>query len=158
MPSRTVYSGTATTGLTHTAAHDNSYSGGWYGRATATASQTTIGSTEVDLTSLSVTVTANASRLIKITGHIPAIENTVADGRFVLSIYESTTQLGEAVVCIPRTGASFASCTVFAFLTPSAGSHTYKLRGKSDQGGTATLNNTATAVAFIEVVDLGPSS
>lgn len=158
MPSRTVYAGTATTGGTHLASHDNSYSGGWYGRATATATQTSIGAAEVDLTSLSITVTANSNRLIKITGHCPAVENSVVDGRFILRIYESTTLLGEAITLIGRTGASFGSVTAYAFLTPSSGSHTYKLRGISDQGGSATLNNSATAVAFIEVLDLGPSS
>lgn len=159
MVTRTSYAGTATTGLTHLASHDNSYPGGWIGYAEATSSQT-VSTTDVDLTGLSVAVTVGSSRRILITGFIPAIETSVVDARFILKIRESTTTLAECTVLMGRTAASFAQAVCMAVETPSSGSHTYKLTGTYDSAGSgqATLNSSAAAVAFILVQDVGPSS
>ena len=81
-----------------------------------------------------------------------------ADSGIVLSIREDTTVLNDGAVLFPRTGYK-STINAQAIITPTAGSHTYKLRADRSfggaGGGTFTLKATATAPAFILVEYLG---
>jgi hypothetical protein len=125
---------------------------GWLGYAQVTANQSTI-STEVDLTSLAVTVTVGTSRRIRISGRVLVSSAGTADVAS-LNIKESTTQLSSG-----RTGGLQATplgLYVDVVLSPSAGSHTYKLTMAREVGANAlTMTATSTVPAFILVEDLG---
>lgn len=127
------------------------------GYAEVTANQGSI-TAEVDLTSLTVTVTVGSNRRIRITGYVPALSSSVAGDGGRLSIKESTTLLQLAQDEIGSTAAG-ASPTLIAQTVemPSAGSHTYKLTAQRVSGtGTLTMNADATFPAYILVEDIGP--
>jgi hypothetical protein len=121
------------------------------GYAQATANQGSIGGSDVDLTSLSVTVTVTAGHRIKIIGHV-AFSQASASGITRLRIKEGATQLADSL--LSATNGSYYSVDAFVVLSPSAGSHTYKL-AMTASPGTATMEAGATYPAFILVEDLG---
>ena len=158
MASRTAFPGTSTDSTIHTAADDNKLPGGWIGYAEVTASQTGIGSTDTDLTGLSVAVTVNTSRRIRISCQA----TTTADSGspvLRLKIKEGATQLTQLVREQSATSGGSSGQTVCGavWLTPSSGSHTYKL---AFQAATATggIFASSTEPAWIGVEDLGPAS
>lgn len=124
------------------------------GYAQATTNQGSI-TTEVDLTSLSVTVTistafAAAARKIKITGHVQ-MSGTVAADSMGLRIKESTTQLQQAEA-LESTASRGVTMIAIAVITPTSGSHTYKLSALRVAGtGTLTMGASTTQPAFILV-------
>lgn len=126
---------------------------GVLGYAQVVASQAGI-TTEVDLTGLSVAVTVAAGRRIRITGHA-MFSGSVADNIAGFFINEGATRLQErGALCRPATWNMLAHAEVV--LTPSAGAHTYKLRGLLWGGsGTVTMYAAATGPAFILVEDIG---
>lgn len=129
---------------------------GELGYAQVTTSQTGI-STETDLTSLAATVTVAALRRIKITGH-GLLQAATSAGAVVGRIKESTTTLGRfgGGMIDANNGTLLSDGSVV--ITPTAGSHTYKLTLEKESGGnTATLLADATFPAFILVEDIGPS-
>lgn len=130
-------------------------SGGTLGYAQVTANQTGLTSAAADLTGLSVTVTVPANHRIRITAQIAMSGNTVNDAAAV-RIHESTTQLQECHnrVTVANSGDAIY-CTVV--LTPSAGSHTYNLKGviANGGGGTGILVASSTKPASILVEDIG---
>lgn len=156
MPVRTAYVGTEAVGDVLTKANFDKLPGGWIGYAEVVASQGSI-TTEVDLTSLTVTVTVNTSRRIKITAEC-MFASTVADDIAGLYIYEGAARLQErGQLMRPATWNMAVHAELI--LTPTAGSHTYKLRGIRWGGsGTVTMYAAATAPAFILVEDIGPAS
>lgn len=123
------------------------------GYAQVTANQGGI-TTEVDLTGLAVTVTVGAGRRILIRGCVRA-STTVAQDSFDLKILEGATVLQTAEYVSPVVARAEAR-RVEVVLTPSAGSHTYKLTGVRSTGtGTFTMNAGATFPAYILVEDIG---
>jgi len=120
------------------------------GYAQAVANQGSIGGSDTDLTNLSVTVTVPSGARIKITGHV-VFSQASASGITRLRIKESTTQLADSL--LSATNGSFYSVDAFAVLTPTAGSHTYKL-AMTTTPGTATMEAGATFPAFILVEDI----
>lgn len=126
---------------------------GTLGYAQVVASQATI-TTEVDLTGLSVAVTVVAGHRIKITAEC-MFSGTVVDNIAGLFIYEGATALQQrGTLCRPATWNMLAHAEVV--LTPSAGAHTYKLRGILWGGtGSVTMYAASTAPAFILVQDIG---
>lgn len=123
------------------------------GYAQVTADQNTI-STVVDLTGLTVTVTVTSGHRIKITGYAE-FSASATDNRADLWIYESATALNRGTAQIVNTGYT-CSVEVIAVLSPSAGSHTYKLRGELGGGtGSVSLKAGATIPSFILVEDMG---
>jgi hypothetical protein len=127
---------------------DLSTSAVFLGYAEATSDQGSITSV-VDLTSLSVSVTVPAGgRRVKVTGYVCSGNNTV-DQLNSVYIFESTTQLS-ADSGLSRSGGRSYTHQVMWIGTPSAGSHTYKLRADAG-GGTMTTKASATAPAFILV-------
>lgn len=156
MPVRTAYVGTEAVGDVLTKANFDKLPGGWIGYAEVTANQTTI-TTETSLTGLTVTVTVNTSRRIRI-GARANILSTVADDRFSLRIKESATVLntGEGVLRLASVDQTFYTEWIG---TPSAGVHTYNLTLQRLNGtGSGSLIAGATFPAHILVEDIGPAS
>lgn len=144
-------SSTFVSGGSPTAAQVNGWAQGTIGYAQATSNQGSI-TTGVDLTSLSVPVTLVAGRRIRITGSTYP-SSTVTSDRVTMTINEGGTQLQEGSI-VPTSSAIHIERSVV--LTPSAGSHTYKLTmARSVGSGTVTSNASATFPAFILVEDIG---
>ena len=122
--------------------------GTYLGYAAVTASQNTITS-EVDLTSLAITVAVPAGRKVLITACIEAYSS--AAGIFAeLHINESTTQLQSYAFAFAYSGVQTTGFTQ-VYLTSSAGSHTYKLTLQRTGGavGTVSLFAGATFPSYI---------
>lgn len=121
--------------------------------AQATANQGTF-TAETDLTGLSVNISVPAGRVIEITGHCE-MSSSVADGTMRLSIFEGATliNIGE------QNGSTNAQgVEVSAVISPSAGSHTYKLSGLRSAGtGNLTMAAGPTFPAYILVKDITPT-
>lgn len=120
--------------------------------AEATANQGSI-TTEVDLVGLTATVTVPAGRRIRIATKAN-FQSTIADDRAGLRIYEGATLLNEGTQTV-RTANQDETIFTEAIITPSAGTHTYKLRGLRVTGtGTLTLTCGSTFPAFIVIEDI----
>ena len=135
-----------------TATKMNSLPKGWIGYAERTTGQGSI-TTITDLTGLSVAVTVAAGRRIKVTGKILA-KSSVATDLVVGTIREGSTVLQR--FANHASGALYTSSQGSILLSPTAGSHTYKL--SLERGtGTGTIDHAAdpTFPAFILVEDLG---
>lgn len=125
------------------------------GYAQVTADQGSITTVETDLTSLTVTVTTNASERIKITAHV-RIKSTVSGDVAELKIKESTTVLALDRVYLGGGTSALRTLHAEVVLTPTAASHTYKLSLVRDEGsGTLSLAAGATFPAFIMVEGVG---
>jgi hypothetical protein len=111
--------------------------------------------TITDLTSLTLTFTALASRYYKITGWC-LIQSTVADDVFAVHITDGAgTQVQQGSQHL-RVANATQVCAPQIVLQPGAGSKTYKLRMSRLVGtGTGTLAATATYPAFILIEDIG---
>jgi hypothetical protein len=119
------------------------------------ANQTPI-TTQVDLTSLTVTVTVPyAQHRVRISGYANFSNGTANNGAF-LFIMEGATQLTQASAMETLAGNAFTICAQ-AVVVPTAASHTYKLQAAQLNGGTVTMLAGATFPAFILVEDLGPA-
>ena len=155
MAVRTAYVGTQVAGDVLTAANFTKLPGGWIGDASVTANQTGI-TTVADLTNLTVAVTAGSSRRLRITAQA-IITRTVNDGYVLMSIKEGATVLQQIQIHPVSTDGDTKSGSVT--VTPSSGSHTYKLTLERGSGtGTVGIAANASAPAFILVEDIGPSS
>lgn len=109
--------------------------------------------TEVDLTGLSVTVNVPAGRRLLITGNALAA-STIANDRIDFVIQEDGVQIqngAETADVASQVIATQASIV----RSPSAGSHTYKLRmGRGVGTGTITMTAASTIPAFLLVEDI----
>lgn len=126
---------------------------GTLGYAEVTAAQTGI-SSETDLTSLAVTVTVVSGRRIMIRAQC-GVDNDTNAGQALARIKEGATYLGLfGVITISSSGVEMASGGIV--LTPTAGSHTYKLTlAKTSGAGTVTMQASAFNAAYILVQDIG---
>jgi hypothetical protein len=130
---------------------DDTLPRGVLGYAQITSNLTPI-TTETDLTGLTTTVTVGTSRRIKITS-LGLLQVDTAAAPVELISSEGATQLQTVGVSNPKV-TSYDTLGGVVILSPSSGSHTYKLRAKC-AGGTATLIAGATYPAFILVEDIG---
>lgn len=126
-----------------------------YTQVTSTAGGFT---TSLDVvTSSAVTVTSG--RRIRVTASADFSDGTGSDGASVLLELIETgtgTVLQATGIVLPATSGQSAGGVVCAILTPSAGSHTYKLTGVRASGaGTITHQAAATFPTFILVEDIG---
>lgn len=147
------------TGDVLTEAHVDSLPAGWLGYVEKTADQTGI-SSEVDISSLTVTVTVNANRRLYLSAFVNAGGSTL-DARIAVWIKEGATQLQGAVASVPIADASLTTMTFTpaAVLTPSAGVHTYKITAARISGtGTFNIQASSTSPVFLLVRDIGPAS
>lgn len=128
--------------------------GSLLGQAQVTATQT-VGATATDLAGLSVTVTVPAGRTIMITGYAFGYHNSVANAQIALSIYEGATQLQGTDSLHGVAGNGQGWGPVSCIISPTAGTHTYKLSAMvTIGGGTATMSVSATRPAYITVEDI----
>src|SRR3990167_8046134 len=127
---------------------------GTLGYAQVTSSQGSI-TAETDLTSLTVTVTVGTSRRIRVSA-FNHIEGTVATDNAVIRIKESTTNLQETVAHLPSSPAPRTSGSAHSVvLTPSAGSHTYKLSlARLDGTGNVGIGASASQPNYILAEDI----
>lgn len=123
---------------------------GYMGRAQATANQAGI-TVSTDLTGLTVTFTAVAGRRYRITTHVIGQQITAGADQSV-SIYEGATELQRATISL--SAAFFGTFNPTLTVSPSAGAHTYKLKGMTT-AGTMTMHGSATYPASIIVEDIG---
>lgn len=127
---------------------------GTLGYNEVTANQDSIAGTDVDLTSLTVTVTVGSSRRVRVSGYAPLL-STVASDVFRLTAYEGATPLNSTFMHLPVSSVQ-AGFFVAAVLTPTAGEHTYKLAMARTNGtGTGTMVASVGQPAFILVEDIG---
>lgn len=115
-----------------------------------TANQTGITS-QVDLTGLSATVTVPAGRRIRISASA-LFQNTAAGNRTLFAINEGVTPLRTAAFVHGAANVNETFQTDIV-LTPSAGTHTYKLVAQAE-AGTSALNASADNPAYILVEDI----
>jgi hypothetical protein len=140
-----------------TAAQINSVAAGWIGYAEKTSDQAGISSTQVDISSLTTTVTVNASRRLLISAYVDAGGSAVND-RFAVLIMDGATQLQSSVLYVPFADAAITtmSFTPMTVETPTAGAHTYKLVAVRNNGsGTMTIQASAANPGMLLVQDIG---
>lgn len=141
---------TQTLGVKWSAGSGAAVAGGQIGYAEVITSQTDI-TTIVDLTGLTTTVTVGTGRRIKITGFVGQFTRTAGTTTFTsIRTAEGATQLQSVTFAMANT---YAGGAIINILTPSPGSHTYKLRALTD--GTVTMEAGATTPCFILVEDIG---
>lgn len=126
------------------------------GYAQVVANQTSIGdTTDIDLTSLTVTVTVRSGSRIRITARCMFTCTSGSNLIGTLAIKESATVLSQSNFTIPGAGL-WDTPIAIAILTPSAGAHTYKLSVHTDAAANVmTLSAAATFPSFILVEDIG---
>jgi hypothetical protein len=127
---------------------------GKMGYAQITANQTGITSV-VDITSLTLTFTALASRYYRVSG-FGLIQSTVADDMFAVTVTDSGgTGLQQASIQLRVANVS-QLWTISYVVQPGAGSKTYKLRAQRASGtGSGTITASATFPNYILIEDIG---
>ncbi len=155
---------TGSAGATYYNSNSNSFrcyeNGGWHdcsggslGYASVTANQTTI-TTEADLTSLTTTVTVPANHRVRISTQT-ALQSSVASDQLSLRIKEGVTVLQTCRTAVVATNLD-QNLNCLVILTPTSGSHTYKLSLQRTSGtGNGQLTASATQPAYILVEDIG---
>jgi len=127
---------------------------GTLGYAQITSTFATNGA-QTDVTGLAVTVTVGTGRRIRVTGYATSFTGNQTNDAVLFSIYEGATELQRSQASENNIG-QLNSCMPVVLLTPSAGTHTYKLSMIRIGTGTAMNLNAATvAPAFIHVEDIG---
>lgn len=125
---------------------------GRLGYVIITASQAVVVGTEVDITGLTLTVTVPANRVLRITGQ--TIFN-VTNAQLVGWVNEDGVNVGAFGDLSNAAGAeTIQSGSVI--VTPTAGTHIYKLRAQAIGVGTTTIGASAAAPGFILIEDIGP--
>ena len=137
------------------AAADPAAAQGVLGYAERTTSQTGITSI-ADITSLTVTLTYAANRWIRITAKATGLLSSVATDRGVMRIREGSTTLNHGYHAFRTAGTTEDGITVEHILTPSTGSHTYKVSYERFAGtGTHEFVCAVSGPSFILIEDLG---
>jgi hypothetical protein len=126
---------------------------GVLGYTQVTTTQTGIASG--DLTGLTVTVTVGSSRRIRVTGYVVGKPTVSGSNYFEAKIQESTTVLQVAPAQLATINQPGTAIPI-AILTPSSGSHTYKLTAAiAVGGGNLDTVTDSTKPLFIMVEDIG---
>jgi hypothetical protein len=123
------------------------------GYAQVTANQTGI-TAATDLTGLTVTVTVTSGRRLRISASA-GFSSSVANDQCQLQINEgATTLIGTQFTVVVANNVQWL--TPIAIITPTAGTHTYKLTGFRLSGtGNLTMYAGTALPAFILVEDIG---
>jgi hypothetical protein len=154
---RTTWVGTATLNEGFSVADANSPAGGWLGYAQITSNSANFNTTLTDISGLSQAVTVNSNRRIKVTVDFSVELDANAAVNFF--IREGSTVLRGMQRAWGSTGAA-DHIHFHVVLTPTSGSHTYKLSAsRAPSGGNNVWVVASTdAPASILIEDLGPSS
>lgn len=129
---------------------------GRVGSAVATTNQTSIGSSAVDVTSLSVTWTAVANRYYQTTVIIPVFSQLTLDGIVNLRITDGSSNIKQSVNLQAAAG---TDVNIGGFVLESniaTGSATRKARILTTSGS-GTVTASSTVVPTIIVEDIGPA-
>jgi hypothetical protein len=171
MPSRTAQAGLQTTGGAATSTYANSVAGGMIGYASTTTAQG-VGAAETTLTGLSIAVTVNANRKIRIEGYVPigGYGTGTAGERSYVRIKENVTEFTGAAVSEQVQNGSFIAgvarpCAISGIGNMPgplvAGNHTFYLSleglSTSNTSVAATTAPATTRPAWIAVFDDGPA-
>jgi hypothetical protein len=143
-------------GAVLTAEQQNNFPFGLVTSQTLATTFTTTSVTPVDITGLSVTFTALASRKYLIVAMFNVFPSVVDTG--TVFINNGATALAEGF-SIPKVGAitTTSTITMFTIQTPGAGSVTYKTQAAT-QAGTSTVYGTSTRASLAArmfVLDIG---
>lgn len=140
----------------------NSLPGGLIGYTTVTSSQSGI-TTAVDLTGMTLTLTPQANRIIRIDWFFDVQDDT-AQGTTetfrMLVVKDSSNLAQHDYVSNPGAATNIFSVGGFAYdFAPTNASHTYKLQGarSGTASGSFTLTASATRIAALSITDCGPS-
>lgn len=117
---------------------------GGYAEITSNFQRT--GTGESDVTGLTITVSADGSTPIILEFNASAFYNSSASGIATVSIKESTTVLAAATASLT---ADLVPISRKARITPSAGSHTYKVTLSQVITGNSLIAAAATSTAFL---------
>jgi hypothetical protein len=155
---RTTPGGTQVTGTPIPVSFGNGVAGGWIGYLPRTSDQGGI-TTEAAISGVTVTVTVNTSRRLKVTGYTSGMTGTNVDTVGQLTVKQDGVAIAYARV--PTWAASLSynpPAVAIAIVTPSAGSHTYALFAQRVVGtGSVTVAADTDRATFILVEDLGPA-
>jgi len=140
---------------THGTPANTALAWGTLGYAEITAGSATF-TTEADISGLSVTVTVGSSRRIKVTCGA-MVSSDVATDLIRLRIKEGSTELCRLAREVARAGGNGQETVQKSvILTPSSGSHTYKITGERPVGtGNASVAAQTGDPAYILVEDIG---
>ena len=149
---------TFTAGAVYTADEANRFPRGVMGAVYRTAGNLTVTTTQADLTGMTVTFTAEASRTYKATWTVTGLKDTANGwvGAFLANssntVFGAVYQTGFIV-----SGAGYVNLSGVTFINNlTAGSQTLKLRQQTENaGGTILASGTNPCVLMIE--DCGPS-
>lgn len=141
------------TGLTFTQFPGSGGGANEIGYAEQTSSQTGIGTSMTDLTSLTTTVTVGANPIM-VHGYV-TFQKKGATGYTTLEIYDTTAgaalrNVRGAVVVVD----DFVTIHVWARVAPAAGSRSYKLRALAQNNTTDTISGSSLYTAFIQVLEV----
>lgn len=161
MPTRTGYVGTQIAGDVLTAANFTKLPGGWIGYAEKTANESFSG-VETAISGLSVTVTVGTDRRIRVTGAGVMVPTVATNTRAYGVIQQDSTGVGRFLEHYFRANDYEHRDEASVILTPSAGSHTYRLTclAVDDSSAATGIQVQASSVrpAFILVEDIGPAT
>ena len=124
-----------------------------------TTSQTGV-TTEVALTSMTITFTAIANRLYRLSYFEPNIDRTggVGTGYYFASRFRLTNTAGTQLAIAYRqlSGTNAEAANMEATISPAAGSTVVIVSGQSENG-TMNLNRSSTSPASFSIQDIGPA-
>jgi hypothetical protein len=129
-------------------ANSNTFSplGVAYAQITSAFSSTTVAG--VDITGLTITITVPTGKRIRITSYSQAVSNSAAAGTVVsMNIREGAANIAYAQQSLGANGVT--PFYVAAILSPTAGSHTYKMLLAAASAGTMVCNASADSPAYI---------
>ena len=143
-----------TAGQVLTAAQQNNFPRGVMAFVKRTTAVTALGTAVADISGMSVTFTAQSSRLYKISWFITGQKITSA-GYTDIQLTDNANNLNSAMTSYTIAG-NYWNCSGGVVLTGVSGSLTFKLRGSTEL---ATSNPTATATVPISLIveDIGPA-
>lgn len=119
---------------------------------TSTSDQTGIGASNTDLTSLSVTITAEAGRRYRISAKAFLQQKTSA-GLASVVVTDGSNNIVDYVADITLAANDYFLATGWVEHSPGAGSITYKLRARTNAGTVDILNSQLTGRILVE--DIG---
>lgn len=126
------------------------------GYAQVVADQAGITTAGADVTGLTITVSVAAARRIRLSSRTRSTFTVLTgSATATVQLYEGATLLAEWSMSHSGAGSIYTHGAE-VILTPSAGAHTYKMRAVVN-GGTMTVQGSATNPAFIMAEDIGPA-
>ncbi|HUC89314.1 MAG TPA: hypothetical protein VMR45_00770, partial [Patescibacteria group bacterium] len=129
--------------------------GGSLGYAAVTASQGSIGASQVDLTGFTTTISVPANRILRISVEV-SFASTVAGDAPGIAIYQDASQVYTCNIHLVKANEGDTMKCDFILDPSAAGSHTFKVRGyRAGGSGTISTNVSPGGAGYIMVEDIG---